>query len=91
MLSPCEVRAGCVSALSCELSTGSFLRRARVVLPGMACVPGRGDSAHRPRPMDVLASAHPARSSNFDLSKSDCFVYLRTLVYLFSLGRNHEY
>jgi hypothetical protein len=41
--------------------------------------------------MDVLASAHPARPSNFDLSKSDCFVYIRTLVYLFSLGRNHEY
>src|ERR1700689_2888576 len=89
--SPCQVRAGCVFALTRGLSTGPFLRRTGVVLSCMARLSGCGDCVHSFRPMDVLASAHPARPSNFDLSKSDCFVYIRTLVYLFSLGRNHEY
>ncbi len=54
----------------------------------MADVPDRGDSAHRSRPMDVLASAPCARSSGFDLSESGCVVCIRTVAHLLSVGGN---
>jgi multidrug efflux system membrane fusion protein len=53
-------------------------------------MPDRGDSIYRFCPMDVLASAHCARSSDFDLSEPDCVVCIRIMAYLLSIGRTME-
>ena len=76
-------------ALLDGLRAGSFFRCSRVVLSGLAGVPGIGPGAHGGRSMAPVAPSHFDRASSFDLSQPDGAFHFRVLARVISLGRKN--
>ena len=79
------------SVFHCGMYSRPFLRHSRLVLPGLAPVPGAQHSAHDSVPFDAVATTHNDCFPGFGLSESKCAVHIRTLARVLSLMHRKSY
>src|SRR5215475_12717978 len=72
------------------LQSSPVLRYYRLLLSGVACVPGLRVATHCGGLLAALARSYCTRASRFDLSESDRVVHTRTLVCVFSIARKNH-